>query len=113
MSFWSGTRSRARRRGSITASARRGSILVRRERRADPAHPNAKPLTPDWGQVKPFGVQSATQFGAPPPPSITSKAYADAYTEVKNYGGDGIHTPTLRTPEQTTIGIFWGYDGTP
>jgi hypothetical protein len=81
--------------------------------RPDPQHPNAAPLTPDWGQVKPFGVQSASQFSAPPPPPITSKAYADAYMEVKNYGGDGIHTPTLRTAEQTNIGIFWGYDGTP
>jgi hypothetical protein len=81
--------------------------------RSDPFHPNAAPLTPDWGQVKPFGVQSATQFGAPPPPPITSKEYADAYMEVKNYGGDGVHTPTLRTPEETEIGIFWGYDGTP
>src|SRR5437660_2866298 len=81
------------------------------EWRPDPLHPNAnKPLTPDWGQVNPFAVQSATQFGAPPPPSITSKEYADAYEEVKAYGGDGLTTPTIRTEEQTEIGIFWGYD---
>jgi hypothetical protein len=81
--------------------------------RADPLHPTATPLTPDWGSVTPFGVQSATQFGAPPPPSITSKEYADAYEEVKPIGGDGVHTPTTRTDEQTIIGLFWGYDAQP
>jgi hypothetical protein len=28
-------------------------------------------------------------------------------------GGDGVVTPTTRTPEQTLIGIYWAYDGTP
>jgi hypothetical protein len=83
------------------------------EWRADPTHPNATPLTPDWGKVTPFGVESATQFGAPPPPSITSQEYADAYLAVKAIGGDGIHTPTTRTEEQTDIGLFWGYDAQP
>jgi hypothetical protein len=81
--------------------------------RADPLHPNAQPLTPDWGRVLPFAVQSASQFGAPPPPSITSKEYADAYENVKALGGDGVHTPTIRTEEQTQIGLFWGYDAQP
>jgi hypothetical protein len=81
--------------------------------RADPLHPNVQPLTPDWGLVAPFAIQSATQFGAPPPPSITSKEYADAFEEVKAIGGDGVHTPTIRTPEQTVIGLFWGYDAQP
>jgi hypothetical protein len=81
--------------------------------RADPFHASAAPLTPDWGGVTPFGVLSATQFRAPPPPAITSKEYADAYEEVKAIGGDGIHTPTIRTPEQTLIGLFWGYDVSP
>ena len=44
---------------------------------------------------------------------MTSDAYTTAYNEVKSLGGDGITTPTQRTPEQTFIGIFWGYDGTP
>src|SRR5205823_4369085 len=26
---------------------------------------------------------------------------------------DGVHTPSARTPEQSFIGIFWAYDGTP
>jgi hypothetical protein len=32
---------------------------------------------------------------------------------VKLLGGDGLVTPTTRTTEQTQIGIFWAYDGTP
>ena len=36
-----------------------------------------------------------------------------AFQEVKALGGDGITTPTARTPEQTEIGLFWGYDGHP
>jgi hypothetical protein len=81
--------------------------------RADPFHPNATPLTPDWGGVTPFAVPSAETFKAPPPPSITSLEYAQAYEEVKAYGGDGVHTPTIRTADQTEIGLFWGYDVSP
>src|SRR5262249_29184816 len=33
--------------------------------------------------------------------------------EVKQLGGDGVITPTVRTHEQTGIGIYWAYDGTP
>src|SRR5690606_23169921 len=28
------------------------------------------------------------------------------------YGGDGVTTPTIRTQEQTNIGLFWAYDAT-
>ena len=44
---------------------------------------------------------------------MTSAEYTAAYNEVKSVGGDGIVTPTTRTPEQTFIGTFWAYDGTP
>ena len=40
----------------------------------------------------------------PATPALDSQAYADAYTEVFDYGGDGINTPTIRTAEQTEIG---------
>jgi hypothetical protein len=81
--------------------------------RADPLHPDATPLGPDWGGVTPFVVQSALQFGAPPPPDITSLAYAQAYEQVKAIGGDGVHTPSTRTDNETDIGFFWGYDASP
>jgi hypothetical protein len=83
------------------------------EWRPDPLHLTQIVLTPAWGQVKPFALASGSQFQAPPPPALTSEAYTDAFNYVKNLGGDGIHTPTMRTPEQTIIGIFWGYDGSP
>jgi PAP2 superfamily len=35
------------------------------------------------------------------------------FEEVKQLGGDGVVTPTVRTIEQTGIGIYWAYDGTP
>src|SRR5439155_17130296 len=38
---------------------------------------------------------------------------ADAFEEVKALGGDGVSTPTIRTPEQSDIGLFWGYDAQP
>ena len=78
--------------------------------RADPLHPNATPLTPDWGSVTPFGITSASQFLPPPPPTLTSLAYATAYEEVKAIGA---LNSTIRTPDQTQIAFFWGYDAQP
>jgi hypothetical protein len=78
--------------------------------RADPLHPDATPLTPDWGGVKPFGIPSAAKYLPPPPPKLDSLAYATAYEEVKIIGA--LHSP-IRTPEQTQIAFFWGYDAQP
>jgi hypothetical protein len=47
------------------------------------------------------------------PPSLQSRAYSRAFAEVAALGGDGVTTPTKRTDEQTLIGIYWAYDGTP
>ena len=66
-----------------------------------------------WQEVKPFVIKNATQFRIPPPPALNSPEYAAAFNEVKALGGDGITTPTTRTAEQTEIGIYWAYDGTP
>ena len=79
-----------------------------------------------WGEVTPFVLKSGDQFKAPIPPALDSPEYTTAYNEVKRLGGcglnpsgcpdvehDGHPTPTERTPEQTEIGIYWGYDGTP
>jgi hypothetical protein len=83
------------------------------EWRADPLHADARPLGPKWGVVKPFVMTSPSEFRAPPPPALDSAEYTDAFNEVKAIGGDGIHTPSSRTPEQTIAGIFWGYDAQP
>jgi uncharacterized membrane protein YgcG len=66
-----------------------------------------------WMNVTPFAIQTASQFRAPPPPAIGSAEYQAAFRDAMNHGGDGVITPTLRTPEQTIEGIFWGYDGAP
>ena len=66
-----------------------------------------------WGECTTFVVQSASQFRVPPPPTMNSAEYLSAYNEAKSIGGDGVFTPTTRTPEQSFIGIFWAYDGTP
>ena len=58
-------------------------------------------------------IRSARQFRTPTPPSLTSAEYTTAYNQVELIGGDGIVTPTVRTEEQTEIGIYWAYDGTP
>lgn len=80
--------------------------------RVDPTNPNQPFMGSSWGNVKPFIMQSSSQFRSAPPPALTSKEYADAFNEVKLYGGDGSITPTIRTQEQTNIGLYWAYDGT-
>ena len=81
--------------------------------RADPNHPNASPLTPDWGSVAPFAMASSSEFRPPPPPALSSWEYAEAFNEVRAIGGDGINTFTIRTVDQTIAGLFWGYDAQP
>ena len=49
----------------------------------------------------------------PRPPALDSADYAAAFDEVKQLGGDGITTPTVRSETQSQIGIFWAYDGMP
>jgi len=66
-----------------------------------------------WGDCAPFVLQSGSQFRVPPFPAMNSPEYTEAYNEAKRLGGDGVITPTERTPDQTHAGIFWAYDGTP
>jgi hypothetical protein len=81
--------------------------------RQDPISRIPIALGAHWGACKPFVLKSTSQFPAPPPPDLTSAEYTTAYNEAKKFGGDGINTPTQRTPEETFIGVFWAYDGTP
>jgi hypothetical protein len=78
--------------------------------RPDPVSGVQVALGAYWGQVKPFVLPSAAAFRPPPPPALASDAYARAFNEVKQLGGNG--PSTRRTEEQTRIGIYWGYDGT-
>jgi len=81
--------------------------------RQDPVSHSPIAMGAHWGHCTPFVMTSGQQFRAPPPPALTSAEYAAAYNEAKRLGGDGVATPTERTPEQTFVGIFWAYDGTP
>jgi membrane-associated phospholipid phosphatase len=63
--------------------------------------------------VEPFTLGSVTDFLAPPPPPLSSSAYAEAFDEVKRLGGDGVVTPTVRSDDDAFIGIYWAYDGMP
>jgi hypothetical protein len=60
-----------------------------------------------WGDVTPFVLNHASQFRPGPPYQIRSKKYAADFNEVKDFGGDGVTTPSLRTPDQTRFGLFW------
>jgi len=62
---------------------------------------------PEWGQVTPFGIPSAKQFLPPPPPALSSPAYAAALKLTESLGA--LHS-TTRTPRETQIGNFWAYD---
>jgi len=90
--------------------------------RQDPIAKQPVALGSRWGAVKPFVLQSATQFPIPPPPALNSAAYAAALDEVRRLGGCGSDVaacspgspkPTERSDEQRQISVYWGYDGTP
>ncbi len=81
--------------------------------RQDPVSQSPIAFGAYWGGVRPFVLHSGSQFRAPIPPALNTPEYAAAYQEAKLYGGDGVITPTIRTSDQTEIGTFWAYDGTP
>lgn len=83
------------------------------EHMADPLNPGQGLLTRGWGAVRTFsGFNPASvAFRTPPFYALTSPDYTANFIDVKSLGGDGIVTPTVRTAEQTDIGLFWAYDG--
>jgi len=80
--------------------------------RPDPVSRSPIALGAYWRNVRPFVLRSSDQFQAPPPPPLASDAYTRAFNEVKQLGGDGAHTPTRRTADQTVAGLYWAYDST-
>jgi hypothetical protein len=81
--------------------------------RQDPVSQVPLALGAHWGGVRPFVLRSAAQFRVPPPPALDSAEYEAAFKEAKRLGGDGLATSTVRTVEQTFVGVYWAYDGTP
>ena len=64
----------------------------------------AAPQTPWMATMRPFGLESADQFLPPPPPSLQSQQWVDAFNEIKSLGAADSAT---RTPDQTAVAIFW------
>jgi membrane-associated phospholipid phosphatase len=62
------------------------------------------PILTQWVNVTPFALESGDQFRAPPPPSLTSAEFTDAFNEVKDIGSVNS---TSRTALQTEIAHFW------
>lgn len=79
----------------------------------DPISQVPKAVGARWSEVSPFVIPAANTYRCPPPPGLDTDEYIMAYDEVKALGGDGITTPTTRSQEQTEIGYYWAYDGTP
>ncbi|HWI71772.1 MAG TPA: vanadium-dependent haloperoxidase, partial [Baekduia sp.] len=60
--------------------------------------------TPWIGVMRPFMLQSASQFRSGPPPDLSRRRWAREFNEVKAYGAVGS---AVRTPEQTAVALFW------
>lgn len=63
---------------------------------------------PDFSYARPFSLDSVSQFRSPPPPALSSEAYAKSYNEVKDYG---IVNSKIRTEDQTHIAHWWAEFG--
>jgi hypothetical protein len=78
--------------------------------RSDPVGAPQGFLGPRWGQVKPFGFENLRAPGAVAAltdPTALPEYDAD-FIEVKSKGAANSST---RTVDETTIGLFWAYDG--
>jgi membrane-associated phospholipid phosphatase len=74
-----------------------------------PTPPAFAPAQTPWiAQMKPFAMNSASQFRADPPPALDSDTWAADYNETKSLGA--IDSVT-RTPEETEIGRFYTEHG--
>jgi membrane-associated phospholipid phosphatase len=67
-----------------------------------PAFP--APVFTSWGSVRPFVLDSATQFQPAAPPAVTSSEYAAAINEAKSLGQN---VSTTRTADETVAAKFW------
>jgi hypothetical protein len=87
----------------------------------DPLHPNQGFLGMIWGSVIPFTLTSSLQFpvsdsvGVDPQTRLAwlnSAAYTAAFNEVQQLGTKNSNSAS-RTADETEIGIFFSYDGSP
>ena len=61
-------------------------------------------VVPGWGRVRPWVMESGSQFRPDAPPSLDSGRYTRDYNEVRELGSVNS---TVRTPEQTELARFW------
>jgi hypothetical protein len=61
-------------------------------------------LTPQWGDVTPWGLIDVTTFRPAPPPALDSAQYAADFNYTKSVGGT---SSTTRTDDQTQLAHFW------
>ncbi len=77
--------------------------------RPDPDGPPTMPsLGASWGNVKPF---IARPHRLAPFPPLGSPEYDAAAEEVRKKGATPDYLDLTRTPDETTKGVFWAYDG--
>lgn len=70
--------------------------------------PTILPIGSTWGNVKPWAMQSGSQFRPGPPPALTSPEWSRDFEESKTIGGK---KSTIRTAEQTEIAKCWTLTG--
>ena len=58
----------------------------------------------NWRDVTPFGIASASDYVAPPPPALTSRRYTKDYDEVKRVGAVNS---TERPQDRTDVARFY------
>jgi PAP2 superfamily len=68
------------------------------------ANPVAPPVLPNWPGVKPFALNTGSQFRPDGPPDIRSAQFQAELAEVRSLGS--INS-TTRTADQTEIALFW------
>lgn len=64
----------------------------------------APPVAVWLSQMRPFAIESPSQFRPEPPPGLDSDEWANDYNEVKR---KGALNSSERTPEETTLGRFF------
>ncbi len=64
------------------------------------ATPPTPGLHPEWGKVRPWNMESGSQFRPEPPPAFESKEFKAALAEVRLIS-------ETRSPEQLRIATFW------
>jgi hypothetical protein len=66
--------------------------------------PTAPTAAPQWPNVRPFALTSASQFRPAPPVALESAEWAADYNEIKELGG---RVSTKRSARQTEDARFW------